>query len=89
MHARQAGSSANATGDNHDEEENEAMLPAARAEYLAPWWASWLHGLPHLNLSLQPVSSAFHPRESDYQQVCLGPLTAAFPLPPTLSSKWD
>nr|XP_020668796.1 protein tweety homolog 2 [Pogona vitticeps] len=44
------------------------MLPAARADYLAPWWASWLHGLPHLSLSLQPVSSAFRPKDEDYQQ---------------------
>lgn len=47
------------------------MLPAARADYLAPWWASWLHGLPHLSLSLQPVSSAFRPRDPDYQQSLL------------------
>uniref|UniRef100_A0A8D2J7A1 Protein tweety homolog n=3 Tax=Varanus komodoensis TaxID=61221 RepID=A0A8D2J7A1_VARKO len=37
-------------------------------DYLAPWWASWLHGLPHVSLSLQPVSSAFRPRDADYQQ---------------------
>lgn len=58
-----------------------AMLPTARADYLAPWWASWLHGLPHLSLSLQPVSSAFRPRDADYQQVCF-PLSAALPPPP-------
>uniref|UniRef100_A0A8D0BCC9 Protein tweety homolog n=1 Tax=Salvator merianae TaxID=96440 RepID=A0A8D0BCC9_SALMN len=44
------------------------MLLAARADYLAPWWASWLHGLPHLSLSLQPVSNTFRPRDADYQQ---------------------
>ncbi|KAL8163489.1 UNVERIFIED_CONTAM: hypothetical protein K2H54_023714 [Gekko kuhli] len=44
------------------------MLPAARADYLAPWWASWLHGLPHLSLSLHPVPSAFRPKDPDYQQ---------------------
>nr|XP_056711501.1 protein tweety homolog 2 isoform X2 [Euleptes europaea] len=47
------------------------MLLAARADYLAPWWASWLHGLPHLSLSLQPVPSAFRPKDPDYQQSLL------------------
>nr|XP_060620233.1 protein tweety homolog 2 isoform X1 [Anolis sagrei ordinatus] len=48
------------------------LLPAAaRADYLAPWWATWLHGLPHLSLSLQPVPSAFRPRDADYQQSLL------------------
>uniref|UniRef100_A0A8D0HDS1 Protein tweety homolog n=1 Tax=Sphenodon punctatus TaxID=8508 RepID=A0A8D0HDS1_SPHPU len=57
-------------------------MPAARADYLAPWWASWLHGLPHLSLDLRPVSSTFRPGDADYQQsllflglvaaVCLG-----------------
>uniref|UniRef100_A0A8C6X1X2 Protein tweety homolog n=1 Tax=Naja naja TaxID=35670 RepID=A0A8C6X1X2_NAJNA len=44
------------------------MLLAARAEYLAPWWTSWLHGLPHLSFSLRPVPNAFRPRDDDYQQ---------------------
>ncbi|XP_066188415.1 protein tweety homolog 2 [Sylvia atricapilla] len=54
----------------------------ARADYLAPWWAAWLHGLPHRGPNLQPVPSAFRPQDPDYQQsllflglvaaVCLG-----------------
>ncbi|XP_051653692.1 protein tweety homolog 2 isoform X2 [Manacus candei] len=54
----------------------------ARADYLAPWWAAWLHGLPHRGPRLQPVPSAFRPQDPDYQQsllflglvaaVCLG-----------------
>lgn len=44
-------------------------MPPARADYLAPWWAAWLHGLPHRGLRLQPVPAAFHPRDPDYQQV--------------------
>ncbi|XP_058708024.1 protein tweety homolog 2 isoform X2 [Poecile atricapillus] len=54
----------------------------ARADYLAPWWAAWLHGLPHRGPSLQPVPSTFRPQDPDYQQsllflglvaaVCLG-----------------
>ncbi|XP_052664112.1 protein tweety homolog 2 isoform X1 [Harpia harpyja] len=57
-------------------------MPPARADYLAPWWAAWLHGLPHRGLRLQPVPAAFRPRDPDYQQsllflglvaaVCLG-----------------
>ncbi|XP_065419792.1 protein tweety homolog 2 [Chrysemys picta bellii] len=57
-------------------------LLAARADYLAPWWAAWLHRFPHVNLRLQPVPSAFRPQQPDYQQsllflglvaaVCLG-----------------
>lgn len=57
-------------------------MPPARADYLAPWWAAWLHGLPHRGLRLQPVPAAFHPRDPEYQQsllffglvsaVCLG-----------------
>uniref|UniRef100_A0A8C3FTJ8 Protein tweety homolog n=1 Tax=Chrysemys picta bellii TaxID=8478 RepID=A0A8C3FTJ8_CHRPI len=27
-------------------------LLAARADYLAPWWAAWLHRFPHVNLRL-------------------------------------
>uniref|UniRef100_A0A8C3V3E7 Protein tweety homolog n=2 Tax=Catharus ustulatus TaxID=91951 RepID=A0A8C3V3E7_CATUS len=58
-----------------------AMGPA-RADYLAPWWAAWLHGLPHRGPHLQPVPSTFRPQDPDYQQsllflglvaaVCLG-----------------
>ncbi|XP_054149120.1 protein tweety homolog 2 isoform X1 [Melozone crissalis] len=54
----------------------------ARADYLAPWWAAWLHGLPHRDPRLQPVPSTFRPQDPDYQQsllvlgllaaVCLG-----------------
>ncbi|KAL2297832.1 hypothetical protein Nmel_016397 [Mimus melanotis] len=54
----------------------------ARADYLAPWWAAWLHGLPHRGPHLQPVPSTFRPQDPDYQQsllflglvaaVCLG-----------------
>ncbi|XP_053850483.1 protein tweety homolog 2 [Vidua macroura] len=54
----------------------------ARADYLAPWWAAWLHGLPHRGPRLQPVPSTFRPQDPDYQQsllflglvaaVCLG-----------------
>uniref|UniRef100_A0A803TDB2 Protein tweety homolog n=1 Tax=Anolis carolinensis TaxID=28377 RepID=A0A803TDB2_ANOCA len=40
-------------------------------DYLAPWWATWLHGLPHLSLNLQAVPSAFRPRDADYQQSLL------------------
>ncbi|XP_069728354.1 protein tweety homolog 2 isoform X3 [Phaenicophaeus curvirostris] len=57
-------------------------MPPARADYLAPWWAAWLHGLPHRDLRLQPVPASFRPRDADYQQsliflglvaaVCLG-----------------
>nr|XP_048673680.1 protein tweety homolog 2 isoform X3 [Caretta caretta] len=57
-------------------------LPAARADYLAPWWAAWLHRFPHVSLRLQPVPGAFRPQQPDYQQsllflglvaaVCLG-----------------
>ncbi|XP_074827114.1 protein tweety homolog 2 isoform X2 [Natator depressus] len=57
-------------------------LPAARADYLVPWWAAWLHRFPHVSLRLQPVPSAFRPQQPDYQQsllflglvaaVCLG-----------------
>nr|XP_032607510.2 protein tweety homolog 2 isoform X1 [Taeniopygia guttata] len=53
-----------------------------RAAYLAPWWAAWLHGLPHRGPHLQPVPGTFRPQDPDYQQsllflglvaaVCLG-----------------
>lgn len=54
-------------------------MPPARADYLAPWWAVWLHGLPHRGLRLQPVPAAFRPRDPDYQQV-------PTPTPPPTSS---
>lgn len=57
-------------------------MPPARADYLAPWWAAWLHGLPHRGLRLQPVPAAFHPRDPEYQQV----RTPLFVPPPPLGS---
>ncbi|XP_037665184.1 protein tweety homolog 2 isoform X2 [Choloepus didactylus] len=57
-------------------------MPAARVEYIAPWWVVWLHRVPHLSLRLQPVNSTFNPRDESYQEsllllglvaaVCLG-----------------
>lgn len=57
-------------------------MPAARVEYIAPWWVVWLHSVPHLGLRLQRVDSTFHPRDESYQEsllflglvaaVCLG-----------------
>ncbi|KAF6300075.1 tweety family member 2 [Rhinolophus ferrumequinum] len=57
-------------------------MPAARVEYIAPWWVVWLHSVPHLGLRLQRVDSTFNPREESYQEsllllglvaaVCLG-----------------
>ncbi|XP_075296842.1 protein tweety homolog 2 [Opisthocomus hoazin] len=57
-------------------------MAAARAVYLAPRWAGWLHALPRRGLRLQPVPAAFRPSDPGYQQsllflglvaaVCLG-----------------
>ncbi|XP_059527061.1 protein tweety homolog 2 isoform X2 [Myotis daubentonii] len=57
-------------------------MPAARVEYLAPWWVVWLHRVPHLSLRLRWVNSTFNPRDEDYREsllflglvaaVCLG-----------------
>ncbi|XP_004432770.1 PREDICTED: protein tweety homolog 2 [Ceratotherium simum simum] len=57
-------------------------MPAARMEYIAPWWVAWLHSVPHVGLRLQPVNSTFNPRDASYQEsllflglvaaVCLG-----------------
>uniref|UniRef100_A0A8C9AQ27 Protein tweety homolog n=1 Tax=Prolemur simus TaxID=1328070 RepID=A0A8C9AQ27_PROSS len=57
-------------------------MPAARVEYIAPWWVVWLHSVPRLGLRLQPVDSTFSPRDESYQEsllflglvaaVCLG-----------------
>uniref|UniRef100_A0A9L0S4T9 Protein tweety homolog n=1 Tax=Equus caballus TaxID=9796 RepID=A0A9L0S4T9_HORSE len=57
-------------------------MPAARVEYVAPWWVVWLHSVPHLGLRLQPVDSTFSPRDESYREsllflglvaaVCLG-----------------
>ena len=44
-------------------------MPAARVEYIAPWWVVWLHSVPHLGLRLQPVDSTFRPRDESYQEV--------------------
>jgi hypothetical protein len=44
-------------------------MPAARMEYIAPWWVVWLHGVPHLDLRLQPVDSIFNPGDESYQEV--------------------
>lgn len=44
-------------------------MPAARVEYIAPWWVAWLHSVPHLGLRLQPVDSTFRPRDESYQEV--------------------
>ncbi|XP_072350377.1 protein tweety homolog 1-like, partial [Scyliorhinus torazame] len=34
-------------------------------------WAHFLHGLPHVNLHLEPVDNRFSPREWQYQQALL------------------
>ncbi|XP_054448964.1 protein tweety homolog 2 [Pteronotus mesoamericanus] len=57
-------------------------MPAARVEYIAPWWVVWLHSVPHLDLRLHRVDSTFSPRDEHYQEsllflglvaaVCLG-----------------
>lgn len=44
-------------------------MPAARVEYIAPWWVVWLHSVPHLNLRLQRVDSTFSPGDETYQEV--------------------
>lgn len=44
-------------------------MPAARVEYVAPWWVAWLHSVPHLGLRLQPVDSTFNPRDESYREV--------------------
>ncbi|XP_065765510.1 protein tweety homolog 2 isoform X2 [Muntiacus reevesi] len=46
-------------------------MPAARVEYVAPWWVVWLHSVPHLGLRLQPVDSTFRPRDESYQESLL------------------
>uniref|UniRef100_F1RV50 Protein tweety homolog n=1 Tax=Sus scrofa TaxID=9823 RepID=F1RV50_PIG len=46
-------------------------MPAARVEYIAPWWVVWLHSVPHLGLRLQPVDSTFRPRDESYQESLL------------------
>ncbi|KAM6164755.1 protein tweety homolog 2 [Rhynchocyon petersi] len=46
-------------------------MPAALVEYIAPWWVVWLHGVPHLDLRLQPVDSTFNPRDASYQESLL------------------
>lgn len=44
-------------------------MPAARVEYIAPWWVVWLHSVPHLGLRLQRVDSTFSPSDETYQEV--------------------
>lgn len=44
-------------------------MPAARVEYIAPWWVVWLHSVPRFGLRLQPVDSTFSPRDESYQEV--------------------
>lgn len=39
-----------------------------RVDYIAPWWTYWLHNFPHINLRLQPATSAFEPQNEEYQQ---------------------
>ncbi|XP_057572246.1 protein tweety homolog 2 isoform X3 [Hippopotamus amphibius kiboko] len=46
-------------------------MPAARVEYIAPWWVVWLHSVPHLGLRLQPVDSTFRPGDESYQESLL------------------
>uniref|UniRef100_A0A8D2B4T4 Protein tweety homolog n=1 Tax=Sciurus vulgaris TaxID=55149 RepID=A0A8D2B4T4_SCIVU len=46
-------------------------MPAARVEYIAPWWVVWLHNVPHFGLRLQPVDSTFSPRDESYQEALL------------------
>uniref|UniRef100_A0A8C6WA42 Protein tweety homolog n=1 Tax=Nannospalax galili TaxID=1026970 RepID=A0A8C6WA42_NANGA len=46
-------------------------MPAARVEYIAPWWVEWLHRVPHLGLRLQPVDSTFSPADETYQESLL------------------
>ncbi|XP_049625486.1 protein tweety homolog 2 isoform X2 [Suncus etruscus] len=46
-------------------------MPAAHAEYVAPWWVLWLHRVPRLDLRLQPVDGAFRPRDESYQESLL------------------
>lgn len=44
-------------------------MPAARVEYIAPWWVVWLHNVPHFGLRLQRVDSTFSPGDETYQEV--------------------
>ncbi|XP_037056496.1 protein tweety homolog 2-like [Peromyscus leucopus] len=46
-------------------------MPAARVEYIAPWWVVWLHSVPHLGLRLQRVDSTFSPGDETYQESLL------------------
>ncbi|XP_052612511.1 LOW QUALITY PROTEIN: protein tweety homolog 2 [Peromyscus californicus insignis] len=46
-------------------------MPAARVEYIAPWWVVWLHSVPHLGLRLQRVDSTFSPSDETYQESLL------------------
>ncbi|XP_006886299.1 PREDICTED: protein tweety homolog 2 [Elephantulus edwardii] len=46
-------------------------MPAARVDYIAPWWVVWLHSVPHVGLRLQPVDSTFNPRDESYQESLL------------------
>ncbi|XP_071067227.1 protein tweety homolog 3 isoform X2 [Dasypus novemcinctus] len=43
----------------------------AAVGYAAPWWASLLHRLPHLDLQWEATSSQFRPGDPDYQQALL------------------
>lgn len=67
-------------------------MPAARVEYIAPWWVVWLHSVPHLGLRLQPVDSTFRPRDESYQEVsprpgAPSPRTALSRLPARLAPR--
>ncbi|XP_005990919.1 protein tweety homolog 3 isoform X1 [Latimeria chalumnae] len=44
---------------------------AAVANYDPPWWAKWLHRLPHFNLKFETISSDFFPEDTEYQQSLL------------------
>ncbi|XP_028311045.1 protein tweety homolog 2-like [Gouania willdenowi] len=43
-------------------------MATSRLDYVAPWWAYWLHNFPHFNLLFQSVDNTFKPEEGNYQQ---------------------
>ncbi|KAM6951837.1 protein tweety homolog 2 isoform 2-T2 [Aplochiton taeniatus] len=54
-------------------------MSSERVDYIAPWWAYWLHNFPHINLRFQSIDNSFKPEEENYQQslIFLGCVAAA------------
>lgn len=50
----------------YDDEDEVYIVPLR--EYEVPWWARWLHALPHLDLTFETVNSSYNLNDPKYRE---------------------